>query len=53
MDCDLQTTFNDQIVALCADESAECVTNEKGEYIIRHDGKIWVFIFVPDSLIKN
>ncbi len=47
MDCDIETAFNDQIVALCEQPNAECVTNEKGEFIIRHDGRIWVFMFTP------
>jgi hypothetical protein len=53
MECDLQIPFNDQVVSLCEQPGAECVTNDKGEYIIRHDGKIWVFIIPPGKTAKN
>jgi hypothetical protein len=48
LDCDVDALFVEQIVALC-DKGADCVTSDKGEWIVRYEGKIYVFFYTEND----
>ena len=44
MDCDLNTFREYVIEIICEREDAQCKVNEKGEFILKVDGQLWVMV---------